>query len=75
MNPAGKQTGVAYTGGSGGAVDKKVDTIRIMNPTPAKGASPGYPNGYIKYENGGRQGANPLTGRTIPNTESHFSIQ
>ena len=71
VNPAGKQTGVAYTG----AVDKKVDTIRIMNPTPARGASPGYPNGYIKYENATGQGVNPLTGRTVLNTESHFPVQ
>ncbi len=74
VNPGGKQTGVAYTGGSGGA-NGKVDTIRIMNPTPAKGASPGYPNGYIKYENASGQGVNPLTGRTVPNTESHFPVQ
>lgn len=74
VNPGGKQTGVAYTGGTGGA-NGKVDTIRIMNPTPAKGASPGYPNGYIKYENASGQGVNPLSGRTIPNAESHFPVQ
>ncbi len=75
VNSAGKQTGVAYTGGSGGAVDSRVNRIRIMNPTPPRGSSPGYPNGYIKYENANGQGVNPLTGRTVPNSQSHYPIQ
>ncbi|MCZ8364627.1 MAG: hypothetical protein O9338_18260, partial [Microcystis sp. LE19-251.1A] len=74
VNQGGKQTGVAYTGGAGGA-NGKVDRIRIMNPTPARGASPGYPNGYIKYENANGQGVNPITGRTVPNAESHYPIE
>ncbi len=74
INPAGTQTGTAYTGGGGGA-NGQVDTIRIMDPTPPKGSSPGYPNGYIKYENKNGQGVDPYTGRTIPNTQSHFSLE
>jgi RHS repeat-associated protein len=74
INPAGSQTGVAFKGGSGGAVDTRVDTIRIMKPTPPRGGSPGYPNGYIKYENSRGQGVDPLTGQTLPNKESHFSV-
>ncbi len=73
VNPAGKTTGTAFTGGSGGA-NGQVDTMRIMNPTPARGSSPGYPNGYIKYENRGGQGVDPYSGRTLPNSQSHFSI-
>jgi hypothetical protein len=52
INPQGKQTGTAFTGGKGGA-NKQVDTMRIMDPTPPRGKSPGYPEGYIKYENKG----------------------
>ena len=43
VNPGGKTTGSAFTGGEGGA-NEQVDTIRIMNLTPARGKSPGYPN-------------------------------
>lgn len=74
INPAGKQTGTAYTGGTGGA-NGQVDTIRIMDPTPPRGNSPGYPNGYIKYENAAGQGVDPYTGKTLPNSQSHFPIQ
>ena len=74
INPSGKQTGSAYTGGSGGE-NGQVDTIRIMNPTTPKGNSPGYKDGYIKYENQNGQGVNPYSGKTIPNTESHFPIK
>ena len=75
-NPAGNQTGVAFTGGAGG-VNGQVATMRIMNPTPSRGSSPGYPNGYIKYENSALpkpQGVDPYTGKTLPNSQSHFSI-
>jgi RHS repeat-associated protein len=73
VNEAGKTTGVAFTGGKGGA-NGQVDTIRIMDPTPPKGKSPGYPNGYVKYQNKAKQGVNPHTGRTAPNKDNHFPI-
>ncbi len=76
-NPGGRQTGVAYTGGSGGQ-NGKVSTVRIMEPTPPRGNSPGYPNGYVKYENSASpkpQGVDPVTGRTLSNAESHFSLE
>lgn len=73
VNPGGKTTGSAFTGGKGGA-NGQVDTMRIMNPTQARGKSPGYPNGYIKYENRAGQGVNPNTGRTVSNKDSHFPI-
>jgi hypothetical protein len=73
INPAGNQTGVAFTGGSGGE-NGKVTTMRLMDPTPARGSSPGYSNGYIKYENATKQGVNPYTGKTVPNTQSHYPI-
>ncbi|GAC1586162.1 MAG: hypothetical protein NVS3B8_00190 [Chitinophagaceae bacterium] len=73
INPAGKQTGVAFTGGNGGA-NGKVSTMRIMNATPARGNSPGYPNGYIKYENAGKQGVDIYSGKTLPNSTSHHPI-
>lgn len=73
VNASGTVTGTAYTGGTGGA-NGQVDTIRIMNPTPPRGSSPGYPNGYIKYENNSGQGVDPYTGRTLPNSQSHFPV-
>ncbi len=51
--------------------------MRIMNPTDARGSSPGYPDGYIKYENSVQpkpQGVDPYTGKTLPNSQSHFPI-
>lgn len=73
MNPQGKTTGSAFTGGKGGA-NGQVDTMRIMDATPARGKSPGYPNGYIKYENKAGQGVDPNTGRTLSNKDSHFPL-
>lgn len=73
INPSGQQTGVAFTGGNGGA-NGQVSTMRIMDPTSPRGASPGYPNGYIKYENSGRQGVDPYSGGTLPNSQSHHRI-
>lgn len=66
--------GTKFTGGDGGS-NNQVDTIRIMDPVPARGNSPEYPNGYIKYENSRGQGVDPYTGKTLPNTESHFPIE
>jgi hypothetical protein len=73
VNPAGKTTGRAFTGGKGGA-NGQVDTIRLMDPTSPKGASPGYPNGYIKYENANGQGVDPYTGKTGSSADTHFPI-
>ena len=73
VNQSGRQTGVAFTGGSGGA-NGQVSTMRIMDPTAARGGSPGYPNGYIKYDNVNGQGVNPYSGRTVPNSESHYPL-
>nr|WP_262052009.1 polymorphic toxin type 10 domain-containing protein [Leptospira kirschneri] len=73
INLNGKITGSGYTGGKGGA-NGQVNTMRIMDPTPAKGNSPGYPNGYIKYMNNVKQGVDPYTGKTLPNTKNHFGI-
>lgn len=73
VNPGGKVTGSAFVGGAGGA-NRKVDTMRIMDPVPPRGRSPGYSDGYIKYENKLGQGVNPYTGRTVSNKSSHFPI-
>ncbi|WP_197073459.1 hypothetical protein [Clostridium polynesiense] len=73
-NPTGKTTGFAYTGGKSGA-NGQVSNVRIMDPTPPRGNSPGYPNGYVKYENKGLQGLDPITGKTIPNSQSHFPLK
>jgi len=74
LNQAGKLTGSAFKGGRGGT-NGQVNSMRLMNPTTPRGSSPGYPNGYIKYENRDRQGVDPYTGQTIPNSISHFPIE
>lgn len=74
INQAGNQTGVAFTGGTGGA-NGQVSTMRIMNPTPARGNAPAYQNGYIKYENTSKQGVDPYSGKTLSNTQSHWEIK
>jgi RHS repeat-associated protein len=77
INDAGKQTGVAYTGGTGGA-NSQVSTMRVMDPTQPKGKSPGYPDGYVKYENSATptpQGVDLYTGKTLSNSKSHFPIK
>lgn len=74
VNPSGNTTGTAFVNGAGGD-NGKVSTMRLMQPTPARGSSPGYPNGYIKYENKSGQGVDPNTGKTLPNSQSHFPIR
>lgn len=74
MNPAGNVTGSAFTNGRGGD-NGQVNVMRVMQPTPPRGSSPGYKNGYIKYENRSGQGVDPYTGRTLPNSKSHFPIK
>src|SRR5258708_6331852 len=73
----GLQTGVAFTGGSGGA-NGQVNTIRLMDATLPSGRSPGYPNGYVTYENGvgpDAQAVDPYTGRTVPASQAHYPCQ
>ncbi|MHB1167440.1 MAG: RHS repeat-associated core domain-containing protein, partial [Carboxydocellales bacterium] len=74
INPAGKTTGFGFTGGKGGA-NGKIDSVRIMDPTQPRGNSPGYPEGYVKYENATQQGVDPVTGKTLPNSQSHFPLK
>ncbi|MBP1145850.1 RHS repeat-associated protein [Pseudomonas sp. PvP027] len=74
VNPAGNVTGSAFTNGRGGD-NGQVNVMRVMQPTPPRGSSPGYKNGYIKYENRSGQGVDPYTGRTLPNSKSHFPIK
>lgn len=77
INPQGKKTGVAFTGGTGGT-NGQVKDMRIMDPTPPSGRNPGYPNGYIKYQNSHSprpQGVDPYTGRTLPESQAHFPIK
>nr|BFD33031.1 hypothetical protein GTC16762_26490 [Pigmentibacter ruber] len=48
-----------------------------MDSTKPKGASPGYPNGYVKYQNNASpkpQGVDPITGKVIPNKINHFPL-
>lgn len=75
VNPGGRVTGTAYTGGSGGpGLDPRVSNVRIMDPTAPRGASPGYPGGYVNYQNAAGQSVNPLTGRTIAPSDPSWHI-
>jgi len=70
INKQGKTTGFAFEGGSGGhGLDPRVSNVRIMDPTPPGGKSPGYPGGYVTYENRVGQGVNPRTGRTVADSD------
>jgi hypothetical protein len=69
--------GTAFVDGSGGT-NRQVDTIRIMDPTPPNGRSPGYPDGYVRYQNDNRptpQAVNPYTGRTVSRAEGHYPLR
>ncbi len=66
INQGGRTTGFGYTGGSGGlGLDPRVSNVRIMDATLPRGPSPGYPAGYVNYQNIGGQSVNPFTGQTI----------
>ncbi len=74
VNSAGNQTGVAFTGGTMGQ-NGQVSQIRLMNATPPRGASPGYPNGYVVYGNSAGQNVVPSTGRSnAPQSMMHFPL-
>lgn len=73
LNNSGAQTGVAWTGGSGGQ-NGQVATMRLMNPVPARGSAPAYPNGYVTYQNSGRQTVDPNTGRTVSRRDGHYTV-
>jgi hypothetical protein len=74
--PANNGQGIQFTGGSGGlglypnvwgpGTYPEISGMRIMNPTQARGPSPGYPGGYISYWNTVGQTVNPLTGQDVP---------
>lgn len=70
VNNAGNTTGFGYTGGSGGnGLSGNTTGVRVMDPTPARGASPGYPNGYVSYGNSSGQTVNGQTGQTVPRSD------
>ena len=70
VNNAGNTTGFGYTGGSGGnGLSDNTTGVRVMDPTPARGASPGYPNGYVSYGNSSGQTVNGQTGQTVPRSD------
>jgi RHS repeat-associated protein len=66
--------GSAFTGGRGGS-NGQVWGMRITDPAPARGSSPGYPNGYIKYFNKGGQNVDPYSGKTLPNSCGHLPLE
>ncbi len=73
--PALNGKGFQYTGGSGGpGLAPKVTGVRIMDPTPPKGRSPGYPGGNVSYFNKANQTVNPTTGRTISPSDPMWHI-
>jgi RHS repeat-associated protein len=76
INPAGNTTGFAFTGGSGGlGLNPRVTGVRIMDPTLPIGRSPGFPNGYVKFQNIAGQGVIPFTGQTASRAMTHFPLR
>ena len=76
VNQQDRITGHYYSGGRDGA-NGQVSTVRIMNPTPARGRAPAYPDGYATYENGtgpNAQAVDPRTGQTVPPSQAHHSL-
>lgn len=74
VNDGGKTTGFAYTGGQGGA-NGQVDSVRIMDPVPARGKAPARPKGYVVYDNKTGQAVNPITGRTGSREDTHYGLE
>jgi RHS repeat-associated protein len=75
VNGSGNTTGFQYQGGSGGnGMDAKTTGVRVMDPTPARGASPGYPNGNASYNNTSGQTVNPQSGQTVPRSDPSAHI-
>jgi RHS repeat-associated protein len=75
VNPQGKTTGFAFIEGSGGpGLDKRVTSVRIMDPTTPKGSNPGYPGGYVKYQNAAGQAVDSTTGKTVSNADPKAHI-
>jgi hypothetical protein len=67
--------GYQYQGGSGGSgLSPKASNVRVMDPTPAKGPSPGHPGGYVNYTNSGGQSINPFTGNTVGKADMWWRI-
>ena len=76
--PAQNGRGFRYIGGSGGhGLDTRVAEVRIMDPVPSRGQSPGYTGGYVTYSNAVGQSVNPYTGRTVAQVDPtwHIPIQ
>ncbi len=73
---ATRGAGFEFTGGSGGhGLDPRVTDVRIMDPTPPRPPSPGYPNGYVSYSNSSGQTVNPFTGQTISPNNPFWHIK
>jgi hypothetical protein len=67
--------GFVFDGGSGGnGLDSRVSGVRVMDPTPAKAPSPGYPNGYVSYFNASGQTVHPNTGQTLSKSDPMWHI-
>lgn len=70
-----RSAGVQYVGGHGGqGLHPNVSNVRIMEPTPARGPSPGYPQGHASYSNSYGQTVNPYTGRPISTTDPWWHL-
>ena len=62
--------GTVFEGGRGGpGLHPNVTEVRVMDPTPAMGKSPGYANGHVVYGNKAGQGVNPQTGQVVPKSD------
>jgi hypothetical protein len=73
--PVANGKGVQYVGGSGGPrLDPRVSGLRIMDPTPPRGPSPGYPGGYGSYSHQAGQTVNQASGQTVSLSDPMWHI-
>jgi RHS repeat-associated protein len=73
--PTDNLKGVQYSGGAGGpGLNGRVSGLRIMDPTPPRPPSPGYPAGNATYFNASGQAVNPFTGRVLERADPWWHI-
>ena len=74
--PARNGKGFTFLGGEGGGngLHPRVDGVRVMDPTPPRAPSPGYPNGYVVYMKG-NQAVDPYTGKMLAKHDKWWHIE
>jgi hypothetical protein len=76
QSPVNTGRGSQFTGGSGGGgLHPNVSNVHVMDPTPPRGPSTGYPNGDVNDSNAAGQTVNPYVGQTIGKADPWWDMQ